>query len=87
MGRKLKFGEKTKWVSVRVPESKVQIIRPLIREFVEILFLPSIKPKKILLTRFIEKVLLVVFKKHRIITRNGQFREFQEFFNKHREKY
>ncbi len=71
MGRKLKFGEKTKWVSVRVPESKAQIIRPLIREFVEILFLPSIKPKRILLTRFIEKVLLVVLKKQRVNTRNG----------------
>jgi len=46
MGRKKKFGEKTKWVSVRVPESKVLIIRPLIREFVEILYLPSIKSSK-----------------------------------------
>ena len=56
MGRKLKFGEKTKWVSVRVPESKAQIIRPLIREFVEILFLSSVKPKRILLEKFIEKL-------------------------------
>jgi hypothetical protein len=39
MGRKLKFGEKTKWVSVRVPESKVKIARVLVREFVEILFI------------------------------------------------
>jgi len=74
-------------VSVRVPESKVQVIRPLIREFVEILFLPSIKPKRILLTRFIEKVLLVVLKKQRVNTRNGQFREFEEFFQERREKY
>lgn len=81
MGRKLKFGEKTQWVSVRVPESKIKLIRPLIREFVEILFLPSVKPKRILLTRFIERVLLVVLKKQRVNARSGQFREFQEFFN------
>ena len=74
-------------MSVRVPESKVQVIRPLIREFVEILFLPSIKPKRILLTRFIEKVLLVVLKKQRVNTRNGQFREFQEFIKERRENY
>lgn len=39
MGRRLKFGVKTKWVSVRVPESKVKIARILVREFVEILFI------------------------------------------------
>jgi len=54
--------------------------------FVEILFLPSIKPKRILLTRFIEKILLVVLKKQRVNTGTGQFREFQEFFQERREK-
>jgi hypothetical protein len=85
MGKKLKYGERTKWVSVRVPESKAQLIRPLIREFVEILFLPSIKPKRVLLIGFIEKVLLVALKKPRINNRNRHFREFQEFFKDHRE--
>ena len=63
MGRKLKYGEKTKWVSVRVPESKTQMLRPLIREFVELLFLPNLQPKRRLLVLFIEKVLFIVFRK------------------------
>ncbi len=57
MGRRLKYGEKTKWVSVRVPENKVKILRALIREFVEILFIPSGIPKRRLLDIFVAKVL------------------------------
>ena len=57
MGRRLKYGEKTKWVSVRVPESKVKMLRMLIREFVEILFIPSVIPKRRLLEIFVVKVL------------------------------
>lgn len=83
MGRKLKYGEKTKWASVRVPESKAQMIRPLIREFVEILFLPSIKTKRKLLEAFVEKVLTLFVKNHESEIKNRQFKSFKEFIKEY----
>lgn len=76
MGRRLKYGEKTKWVSVRVPESKVQLLRGLIREFIEILFLPSIIPKKKLLENFVVKVLRKLGKNEESKTENRHISEY-----------
>ena len=76
MGRRLKYGEKTKWVSVRVPESKVKLVRGFIREFVEILFLPSIIPKKKLLESFVIKVLRKLGKNKEIKIENRQLSDF-----------
>ncbi|MFX1575289.1 MAG: hypothetical protein ACFFB0_21345 [Promethearchaeota archaeon] len=76
MGRRLKYGEKTKWVSVRVPESKVQLLRGLVREFIEILFLHSIIPKKKLLERFVVKILVELGKSKESTTKNVEISEF-----------
>ena len=78
MGRRLKYGEKTKWVSVRVPESKVKMLRMLIREFVEILFIPSLIPKRRLLEIFVAEVLNKLGKNNEIKTKNRHFSELNE---------
>ena len=46
MGRKRKFGEKSAWVSVRVPKSKVKEYRMAVREFVEKKFAVELKIKE-----------------------------------------
>ena len=74
MGRRLKFGEKTKWVSVRVPESKVKIARILVREFVEILFIHLQRSGKHILENLFHRILKMVKSQN-----NLKFRSFNHF--------
>ena len=81
MGRKLKFGEKTKWVSVRVPESKVKIARVLVREFVEILFIHLRGSGYQILERFMRKIFKRLGMKNELNETTMKFRSFRDLIN------
>ena len=74
MGRKLKFGVKTKWVSVRVPEDKEKLARRLIREFVEIMFIEVPKSGWNVLEKFMLKIWKLFRPKGYV-----KFRSFRDF--------
>lgn len=81
MGRRLKFGEKTKWVSVRVPESKVKIARILVREFVEILFIHLQRSENHVLEKFFHRIQKMLKPQN-----NLKFRSFNHFATNKDEK-